>query len=135
MEHEFPSNFLASAQYLGSRGVHLFSRGAVNLCNDTAYFQPDRWRLRRYLDQFYPDPDDRDPFGSVDIKRDIGASTYNALGLALERRFSQGLEFPGSLHLVPLNQRRVSRRRRVERPAECKLHRMRQRTQHLRRPA
>ena len=33
VEHEFPANFLASAQYIGSRGVRLFSRGAVNLCN------------------------------------------------------------------------------------------------------
>ena len=33
------------------------------------------------------------PFGSVDYKSDIGASTYNGLGLALERRFSAGLEF------------------------------------------
>ena len=93
VEHEFPSNFLASAQYLGSRGVHLFSRGGVNLCNTPVTFNPADGDCVRYLDQFYTDPNNPDPFGSVDIKRDIGASTYNGLGLALERRFSAGLEF------------------------------------------
>ena len=93
VEHEFPSNFLASAQYLGSRGVHLFSRGGVNLCNTPVTFNPADGDCVRYLDQFYPDPNNPDPFGSVDIKRDIGASTYNGLGLSLERRFSAGLEF------------------------------------------
>ena len=38
-------------------------------------------------------PTNPDPFGSVDRKSDIGSSTYNALGLSLERRFSQGLSF------------------------------------------
>jgi len=93
VEHEFPSNFLASAQYLGSRGVHLFSRGGVNLCNTPVVFNPADGDCARYLDQFYPDPSYPDPFGSVDVKRDLGSSTYNALGLSLERRFSQGLEF------------------------------------------
>ena len=93
VEHEFPSNFLASAQYLGSRGVHLFSRGGVNLCNNPVTLNPVDGDCVRYLDQFYTDPNNPDPFGSVDIKRDIGSSTYNALGLSLERRFSRGLEF------------------------------------------
>ncbi len=93
VEHELPSNFLASAQYLGSRGVHLFSRGGVNLCTSPVTFNPADGDCVRYLDQFYPDPNYPDPFGSVDSKRDIGSSTYNALGLSLQRRFSQGLEF------------------------------------------
>ena len=93
VEHEFPSNFLASIQYLGSRGVHLFSRGAVNLCNSPVTLNLVTGDCVRYLDQFYPDQNNADPFGSVDIKRDIGSSTYNALGLSLERRFSRGLEF------------------------------------------
>ena len=93
LEHEFPGNWLASAQYLGSRGNRLFSRGGVNLCSTPVTFNPTTGDCVRYLDQFYPDPNNPDPFGSVDIKRDIGSSTYNALGLSLERRFSQGLEF------------------------------------------
>jgi hypothetical protein len=32
IDRELPANFLASAQYLGSRGVRLFSRGGVNFC-------------------------------------------------------------------------------------------------------
>jgi carboxypeptidase family protein len=106
IEHQLPANFLASAQYLGSRGVRLFSRGTVNLC--TSPLTPNvsagtplssATDCIRTLDAYYlPDPNNpgfnsSDPFGSVDIKRDIGASTYNALGLALERRFSKGLSF------------------------------------------
>jgi hypothetical protein len=90
MEHQLPSNFLFSAQYLGSRGVHLFSRGGVNLCTEPVTFNPVDGDCVRTLDQFYPGGN---PFGSVDSKRDIGSSTYNGLGLSLERRFSQGLSF------------------------------------------
>jgi hypothetical protein len=46
----------------------------------------------RPLDQFYPGGG---PYGSVDYKSDIGASTYNALLLSLERRLSNGLSFQG----------------------------------------
>ena len=82
IDHELPANFLASAQYIGSRGVRLFSRGAVNLC----ITKPDsNGNCVRPLDQFYPDPNNPggtiDPFGSVDFKSDIGASTYHALCL------------------------------------------------------
>jgi Carboxypeptidase regulatory-like domain/TonB dependent receptor-like, beta-barrel len=104
IEHELPANFTASAQYLGSRGVRLFSRGLTNLCtsplttNDPS--QPaNATDCIRQLDAFYApivDPNtgvNTFPFGSVDIKKDIGSSTYNALGLSLERRFSKGLSF------------------------------------------
>jgi hypothetical protein len=47
----------------------------------------------RPLDQYYPDPNNPDPFGSVDFKHDVGSSTYNALGLSLERRYANGLAF------------------------------------------
>ncbi len=90
VEQELPSNFLASAAYLGSRGVRLFSRGAVNLCITKPDFDGN---CTRPLDQFYPDPNNPDPFGSVDFKSDIGASTYHALQLSLDRRFSQSLSF------------------------------------------
>jgi carboxypeptidase family protein/TonB-dependent receptor-like protein len=93
VEHELPANFLASAQYLGSRGVRLFSRGGVNLCTTPVTFNPNDGDCVRPLDQYYPNPNFPDPFGSVDVKRDIGSSTYNALGLSLERRFSKGLSF------------------------------------------
>jgi hypothetical protein len=106
VEHELPANFLASVQYFGSRGVRLFSRGAVNLCSsplapNVAAGQPlaNTTDCVRPLDAYYlPDPNNpgissSDPFGSVDIKRDIGSSTYNGLGLALERRFRKGMSF------------------------------------------
>jgi hypothetical protein len=93
VEHELPQDFQFSVQYLGSRGVRLFSRGGVNLCTTPVTFNPVDGDCVRPLDQFYPDPNNPDPFGSVDIKRDIGSSTYNALGISLERRFSKGLSF------------------------------------------
>ncbi|MGA9799053.1 MAG: TonB-dependent receptor [Terriglobales bacterium] len=85
VDHELPANFLASAQYLGSRGVRLFSRGGVNFCITKPDVNGD---CTRTLDQFYPGGD---PYGSVDYKSDIGASTYHALLLSLERRFTNGL--------------------------------------------
>jgi hypothetical protein len=92
IEHELPSNFTASAQYLGSRGVRLFSRGAVNLCTPPVTFNVVDGDCFRTLDPYYPGGN---PFGSADYKSDIGSSTYNALGLSIERRFSKGLEFQG----------------------------------------
>jgi Carboxypeptidase regulatory-like domain len=90
VEHQLPANFVASAQYLGSRGLRLFSRGAVNLCTSPVTFNPVDGDCVRTLDQYYPGGN---PFGSVDYKHDVGSSTYNGLGLSLEHRFSQGLEF------------------------------------------
>ncbi len=91
IDHELPANFLASAQYIGSRGVRLFSRGGVNFCTTKPAFTSDgSLSCTRVLDQYYPGGD---PYGSVDAKADIGSSTYNALGLSLERRFSAGLSF------------------------------------------
>jgi len=94
IDRELPSNFLASAQYLGSHGVRLFSRGGVNFCATTPQGTDASGNLlcTRTLDQYYPGGD---PYGSVDYKSDIGSSTYNALLLSLERRFSQGLSFQG----------------------------------------
>ena len=87
IERELPANFLASAQYLGSRGVRLFSRGGVNFC----ITKPDsNGNCTRTLDQYYPGGD---PYGSVDYKSDIGASTYHALLLSLERRLTNALSF------------------------------------------
>ncbi len=87
VDHELPADFLFTASYLGTRGVRLFSRGAVNLCTSP----PDlNGNCPRPLDQFYPGGD---PFTSVDIKSDIGSSTYHALELSLERRFTNGFSF------------------------------------------
>jgi Carboxypeptidase regulatory-like domain/TonB dependent receptor-like, beta-barrel len=100
VDHELPAGFLFSASYLGSRGVHLFSRGAVNLCTIPVTLNASGSDCIRPLDKFYPDPADPtnptatvDPFGSVDFKSDTGTSSYNALGLTLERRFNNGFSF------------------------------------------
>jgi hypothetical protein len=94
IDRELPANFLASAQYLGTRGVRLFSRGGVNFCLTKPDFNGN---CTRVLDQYYPDPNNPggtiDPYGSVDYKSDIGASTYHALLLSLDRRFTNGLSF------------------------------------------
>jgi hypothetical protein len=92
IDRELPSNFLASAQYLGSRGVRLFSRGGVNFCATQPQGTDASGNIlcTRPLDQYYPGGD---PYGSVDYKSDIGSSTYDALLLSLERRFSNGLSF------------------------------------------
>jgi hypothetical protein len=90
LEHELPANFLISTAYLGNRGVRLFSRGAVNLCTVPVTINADGSDCIRPLDQFYPADN---PFGSVDIKRDIGASSYHGLNVSLQRRFSHGLSF------------------------------------------
>ena len=88
VDHELPANFLIAASYLGSHGVRLFARGAVNLCITT----PDvNGNCTRGLDVYYPTVGD--PFGSVDLKTDSGNSSYHALALSLERRFANGLLF------------------------------------------
>jgi len=92
VEHELPSNFTASAQYLGSRGVRLFSRGAVNLCTEPVTLNVVDGDCVRTLDAYFPAGN---PFASTDYKSDVGSSSYNALGLSIERRFSKGLEFQG----------------------------------------
>jgi carboxypeptidase family protein len=91
IEHELPANFSLSLQYLGSHGVRLFSRGAVNLCTTPVTFNPNDGDCVRPLDQYYPNPNFPDPFGSVDYKSDIGSSTYHGLNVSLERRLKNGL--------------------------------------------
>ena len=53
-------------------------------------FNPVDGDCVRTLDAYYPGGN---PFGSVDIKRDIGSSTYHALGVSVERRFNKGFSF------------------------------------------
>lgn len=95
IEHQLPSGFLLSTSYLGTRGLRLFSRGAVNLCSVPVTLNAEGTDCVRPLDQFFPDPSvpggTIDPYGSVDFKHDIGSSTYHALGLSLERRFTNGM--------------------------------------------
>jgi Carboxypeptidase regulatory-like domain/TonB dependent receptor-like, beta-barrel len=93
VEHQLPAGFLFSTSYLGSHGVRLFSRGAVNLCSEPVTFNPATGDCVRPLDQYFPDPNNPDPYGSVDYKSDVGSSSYHALEISLERRYSSGLSF------------------------------------------
>ena len=93
VEQTIPANFVLSASYLGSHGVRLFSRGAVNLCSLPVTLNSAGTDCDRSLDQFFPDPNNPDPYGSVDYKSDIGSSTYNGLNLSLERRLTNGFSF------------------------------------------
>jgi len=94
IDRELPADFLVSAQYLGSHGVRLFSRGGVNFCVTPPNGTDASGNIlcTRALDQYYPGGD---PYGSVDYKSDIGSSSYHALLLSLERRFSNGLSLQG----------------------------------------
>jgi hypothetical protein len=98
IEHQLPAKFLVSANYLGSHGVRLFSRGAVNLCIGQRDF--NLGQCARPLDQYFPGPggltdpaDTTDPYGSVDYKSDVGSSSYHGLLLTLERQFTNGFSF------------------------------------------
>lgn len=93
VERQLPAELQFTASYLGSHGVHLFSRGAVNLCTIPVVLNPAGNDCVRPLDQFFPDPANPDPYGSVDYKSDTGQSTYNAMLIALERRFTDGFSF------------------------------------------
>ncbi len=90
IDQAIPDHFIFSASYLGSHGVRLFSRGGVNLCTMPVTLNPVTGDCVRPLDQYYSDPNNPDPFGSVDYKSDVGQSTYHGLGLSLERQFTDG---------------------------------------------
>jgi hypothetical protein len=92
VENELPAKFVMSVHYLGSRGVRLFSRGGVNFCATKPQGTDANGNIicQRPLDQYYPGGD---PYGSVDFKSDIGSSTYHALLVGLDRRFTNGLSF------------------------------------------
>jgi len=102
IEHTLPSGFLFTTSYLGSHGVRLFSRGAVNLCSEPVFVFTDstgNTNCTRPLDQYFPganpaDPTQTtDPYGSVDFKHDVGQSTYHAGMVSLSHRLSNGLSF------------------------------------------
>jgi hypothetical protein len=92
IEQALPSGFQFTTSYLGSHGVRLFSRGAVNLCNIPVTIN-STGDCNRPLDQYFRDPANPDPYGSVDYKHDVGQSTYHGLLVSLNHRLSNGLSF------------------------------------------
>jgi hypothetical protein len=94
LQQALPRNFLFTASYLGSHGVHIFTRNYENLC-DPAQLHPSPGVIGtcvRPLDNF-PDPTTGLTFGSIDYKNNYGDSSYNGLLLALDRQFTNGLSF------------------------------------------
>ena len=102
IERALSSGFQLTTSYLGSHGVRLFARSAVNLCSEPVFVFTDLTgnpNCTRPLDKFFPgaNPNDptqtTDPYGSVDFKHDVGQSTYHGLLISLEHRLSNGLSF------------------------------------------
>jgi len=96
VEQALPAGLVFNTSYLGSHGVRLFSRGALNLCVTPVFVTKDsggNFNCTRPLDQYFPKSPD--PYGSVDYKYDVGQSTYHAVQFVLERRFAGGLAFQG----------------------------------------
>jgi len=81
VQQALPQNFVFTASYLGSHGVHLFARNYENLC-DQAIFQPTGNCVR-------PLP----TFATVDYKSNVGNSTYNGVLFALDRQVYKGFAF------------------------------------------
>ncbi len=81
-----PAEILLTAGYAGSRGVHLFRNGDVNI--------PDPERLDDGT--LFWSASARRPnsaFSTIELKRSDGNSWYNALILELRKRFRHGVRF------------------------------------------
>jgi len=94
IQQALPQNFLFTVSYLGSHGVHIFTRNFQNLC-DPAQLHPGNGTIGpcvRPLDNF-PDPTTGQTFGTIDYKTNAGSSSYNGLLLALDRQITKGWSF------------------------------------------
>jgi len=98
IQQALPQSFLFTVSYLGSHGVHIFTRNYENLC-DAAVLHPDPSpgqlpapNCVRPLDNF-PDPVSGQTFGDIDNKSNQGQSTYHGLLVALDRPITHGLSF------------------------------------------
>jgi hypothetical protein len=75
VQQQLPSDFVGTASYVGSKGVHLLTLSEVNVVSPATGTRP------------YPD------FGQVSWRGNDGNSDYNALALAVKRSFSRGFLF------------------------------------------
>jgi hypothetical protein len=94
IQQALPQNFLFTISYLGSHGVHIFTRNYENLC-DPAQLHPAPGTIGpcvRPLDNFI-DPTTGQTFGTIDFKTNAGTSSYNGLLLALDRQITRGWSF------------------------------------------
>ena len=95
IQQALPENFIFTISYLGSHGVHIFTRNFQNLCN-ASILHPDpppgmmpTPNCVRPLDNF-PDPVSGQTFGDIDFKANQGQSYYDGLLLALDRPITRG---------------------------------------------
>ena len=95
IQQALPQNFLFTVSYLGSHGVHIFTRNYENLC-DPAQLHPAVGQpigpCVRPLDNF-PDPTTGQTFGTIDFKTNAGNSSYNGLLFGLDRQITRGWSF------------------------------------------
>src|SRR6202167_587364 len=71
-QQQLPADFVGTASYVGSRGIHLLALSEVNVVNPATGTRP------------YPD------FGEVSWRGNKDSSDYNGLSLAVKRSFSRG---------------------------------------------
>jgi hypothetical protein len=93
VQRELPGGFNATAAYVGSQGRNLFLRSVAN--NITGVLTnpnpASAGIVIRQFDIINPDGTISRPFAEVDYKTSGGHDEYNALQLALGRRFQSGL--------------------------------------------
>jgi len=75
VQQQLPADFVGTASYVGSRGLHLLALSEVNGVNPATGARP------------YPD------FGQVSWRGNKDSSNYNAFSVALKRSFSRGFLF------------------------------------------
>ena len=105
IQQALPRNFLFTVSYLGSHGVHIFTRNYENLCDRNILHPGDGTigNCVRPLDNYpvlNPDGSVYGYFGSIDYKANYGNSSYNGLMLAVDRQFSNGLSFTAKYSLT-----------------------------------
>jgi carboxypeptidase family protein len=99
LQQALPQNFLFTVSYLGSHGVHIFTRNYENLC-DPGQLHPAVGQAIgpcvRPLDThpiLNPDGTVYGTFGTIDFKTNAGDSSYHGLLFALDRQFKNGISF------------------------------------------
>lgn len=75
IERNLPAEFVLSTGYTGTQGRRLFSRTYINTIDPATGERPLAG------------------FGQVDLKRNDGNSSFNALNVSLNRRFTSGFSF------------------------------------------
>jgi hypothetical protein len=93
VQRELGKNLVASAAYIGSRGIHLLTNVSSNVRNDFQIVNGQK---------FYPEIANTQAarvnpnFGAMQVTAFDGDSYYNGLQLSLTRRYTAGLQFQAS---------------------------------------